>query len=328
MMPPARVMADYTSDLGGAMTAEASAIYEPMCAMGWIGCRPDDHRLAIQPGVPIPDGWRDTVISRQLPCGIAVEVDRRGFAIYDFDAWHPGVANPAGTARIRTLAEASETAKPALVSRLRVINGHLALLHGAAMSRHDESPAIMRVQVADLYYFDYPDESATGYWFRSFGDVLPSTVTRADRLRLGTIPAPTFYTSLEWLDTVIAGGALIEFDLLNQTQSAIATHDYALAVTAAWTVCELRIRSLATACGARSDDRVFQLCKALRDHGEISKELAERLDRLRRGRNKWLHSGDEPSEAVALEGLALATKLLRKLVPGLATRATGGLVIL
>ena len=224
---------------------EASAIYEPMRPMGWIGKQPSDHELVRKPGTPIPDGWYEVVVNRQLVCGIQVTVERRGFAIYDFAAWRPGVAHPPAVPA-RTIGQASQTAKPSLIWRLRAMNSHLTLLHAAAMSRHDESPSVTRVHATDLYRFDYPKEGDVGTWYRPLEDDLPTTVTVGDRARFGVMPIETFDLSLDWLDAVVADGALIEFDLLNQTQAALATYDYALAVVAGWTVCELRVRALSS----------------------------------------------------------------------------------
>jgi hypothetical protein len=306
---------------------EASAIYEPMRPMGWIGQEPTDHELAWKPGVPIPRGWCEVVVSRRLSCGVQITVERRGFANYDFAGWPLGVAHPPDTP-VRTLGQVSQAAKPALIWRLRTMNSHLTLLHAAAMSRHDESPSVARVHATDLYRFDYPNEGGVGIWYRPLEDELPTAVTVADRARFGVMPIETFDLSLDWLDAVVANDALIEFDLLNQTQAALATHDYALAVVAGWTVCELRVRALGSGVHGGTAQKVSKVCEALRQYGLLSEPLVRRLNGLRDCRNRWLHSGVEPGEEVALEAVRLTTELLRFAVPDLTLRAVRGLLIL
>jgi hypothetical protein len=309
------------------MDEESSAIYEPLRAMGWIGLAPADRELAWKPGTAIPGDWYDVVIRHPLACGIQITVERRGFAVYDFAGWLPGVAHPHGVP-IRKFGQMSEAAKPALVSRLRVINSHLALLHSAAMFRHNESPFVTRVHSTDLYRFDYPDVGGEGFWYRPLEDVLPNMVTVADRARFGVMPTETFELSLKWLDAVVGSGSLVEFDLLNAAQSATATHDYALAVVAGWTVCELRVRALGSRTPGGMVREVSKVCAALRQHGVLSEILTTRLSNLRVNRNKWLHSGIEPSEAAALEAVRLATELLRSVVPDLTITTARGLLIL
>jgi hypothetical protein len=221
---------------------EASAIYEPMLSAGWIGDIPPDRDLVHDAGAPVPGHWTDVVVRRRLQCGIELTVQRRGFAIYV--DWVPGMVRPPGTPGILTYAELSMTAKPALIQRLRVINSHLTLIHAASMSCDDTSPPVMRVNYRDLYAFDYPDEGGPGYWYRYMVGTLGDVVTRIERRRIGNTPIATFDLSCDWLDTVIRMDALIEFDLLNQTQVAAASHDYALAVIAGWTICEIGLRRL------------------------------------------------------------------------------------
>jgi hypothetical protein len=124
------------NDVVGPLMEQASAIYEPMALMGWIGAEPANRRLAWKPGAAVPSDWSDVVLLRQLACGLIVTAERRGFTIYDFARWRPGVPRYAGSTgglRFRTVKDGSQARKPALVSRLRVIDSHLTLLHAAAM---------------------------------------------------------------------------------------------------------------------------------------------------------------------------------------------------
>lgn len=320
---PSRVQLDGRMD-------ETSAIHEPMLAVGWIGNRPVDHEIAWQDGTPIPAHWREVVVDRRLACGIAVRVERCGFAIYDFAGWRPGVANPPGLPAIRTFGQSSEAAKPALIARLRVINSHLTLLHAAAMARADESPRVTRVHERDLYRFDYPDEGGDGYWYQPLGGTVRDVVNPTDRHRYGVMPLDTFELALDWLDDVVAARAIIVFDLLNHAQAALVTHDYGLAVTAGWTVCELQARALANSSGLNvaPDAHANTVCGALETAGVLPAGLAPRLAALRQRRNKWLHNGQEPNEVTALDAVELATAMLRPIVPNLTTRAMRGLLYL
>lgn len=229
-----------------------------------------------------------------------------------------------------TVGALSEAAKPALIARLRLANSLLTLLHAASMARANESPRVVRVHERDLYRFDYPDESDEGYWYHPLGGVLPEAVTAADHHRSGVIPTSTVDLALDWLDMVVSDDALVPFDLLNQTQAALVTHDYGLAVVAGWTVCELQVRDQARSAGLQLSSRtpVDTVCSELEKRGLLPKGLAPRLATLRRRRNKWLHSGIEPDEATALEAVHLATAMLRSVIPDLTTRAMRGLVIL
>lgn len=228
----------------------ASAHYGPLLAMGWIGDRPEDNELAFEVRSQIPTLWCDVVVDRRLRCRINVCVERRGFAVYDFEEWTPGKVTPVPAAtgkagRFWTFGEYSEGAKPALVQRLRVMNAHLTLVHAAAVHLKSEHLLVARLHERDLYRFDYPEESAEGYWYRPLGRRLPDRVTELERIRTGVVDASTLELSLDWLDTVVVEGALVEFDLLNQAQVAARAHDYPLAVVAGWTVCELRVRRIA-----------------------------------------------------------------------------------
>jgi hypothetical protein len=197
------------------------------------------------------------------------------------------------------------------------------------MLRLNESPAVVRVHERDLYRHDYPEGPGDGYWYRKLSGTLPTHITIADRQRFGSLPINMFEESLEWLEQVIQADALIEFDLLNQIQEALATHDYALAVVAGWTICELRARALArVAPRVKGENNISKVCEALVNAGLMDRALFSRLDRLRSGRNKWLHNGVEPSEEIALEALLSSTELLKCFVPKLITRAGGGIVLL
>ena len=309
--------------------SESSAIYEPMLTIGWVGQRPADHQLAWQDGTPIPAAWREVVVQRQLGCGVVVAMECQGFTILDCSKWPPGVAHH-GLRAMFTVGALSEAAKPALIARLRLANSLLTLLHAASMARANQSPRVVRVHERDLYRFDYPDESDEGYWYHPLGGVLPEVVTAADHHRSGVISTSTVDLALDWLDMVVSADALVPFDLLNQTQAALVTHDYGLAVVAGWTVCELQVRALARTNGLRrlSTDRIAKVCSELEERDLLPKELAPRLATLRQRRNDWLHTGVEPDEATALEAVGLATAMLRSVIPGLTTRAMRGLVIL
>jgi hypothetical protein len=230
-----------------------------------------------------------------------------------------------------TVGELSEAAKPALIARLRLANSLLTLLHAASMAKSNESPRVARVHDRDLYRFDYPDESDEGYWYHPLGGVLPEVVTAAEHHRSGVIPTSTVDLALDWLDKVVSEDALVPFDLLNQTQAALVTHDYGLSVVAGWTVCELRARARARTNGLRrlsTDRSIAKVCSELEERDLLPKELAPGLATLRQRRNDWLHTGVEPDEATALEAVGLATAMLRSVIPALTTRAMRGLVIL
>lgn len=307
---------------------ESSAIYEPMLAIGWIGSRPADAALVVRLGAPIPTEWQRRVVHRSLRSGIVVSAQQRGLTVYDFSGWAPGLATVPGTGSFRTVEAVSEAAKPALVQRLRVINAHLSLLHAVAMFRHNESPTVVRAHERDLYRFDYPDDDGAGSWFLPLGGALPTTVTRVERQRFGHLSVAAFEESADWLDLVIAADTLIEFDLLNQAQAAAATHDYALAVVAGWTVCELRLRALTPPRLKQQKSTISTLCRVLVQQGLVTSDLQSRLDVLRRHRNSWLHGGRAPNEEAAITSVALSTELLRAVVPDLTTRTPQGPLIL
>ncbi|MCA1709295.1 MAG: hypothetical protein LC808_40860 [Actinobacteria bacterium] len=315
------------------MAVITSAIYDPMIPMGWIGADPADRELVSHPGTPVPSDWCDVVVNHRLTCGIAVTAQRRGFTIYDFAGWPPGrPAPPAparpGRVRLRTLGESSRAAKPALVQRLRVINSHLTLLHAASMSSANTSPTVLRAGERDLFRHDVTDDG-DDYWYQPAGPGVVDVVTVTDRHRFGVMAATTFVEALNWLDQVIAAEALVSFDLLNQAQTAVSTHDYPLAVVAAWTVCELRTRALAHGLhGIGPQSKSVAVCAALGNAGLLPASLVARLDTVRRRRNAWLHSGTEPTESDAIEAMQAATELLRGIVPQLLLRPTSSLLIL
>ncbi len=217
-----------------------------------------------------------------------------------------------GLPPIFTVEELSEAAKPALIVRLRLVNSLLTLLHAAAMAESNESPRVVRVHERDLYRFDYPDEGG-GYWYQPLGGALPEVVTAVDCHRSGVISTSTVDLALDWLDMVVSAGALVLFDLLNQTQAALVTHDYALSVIAGWTVCELQARARARTAGLGLSSRsnADTVCSQLEARSLLPAGMARRLTTLRQRRNKWLHEGIEPDETTALEAVGLATVMLR-----------------
>jgi hypothetical protein len=226
---------------------------------------------------------------------------------------------------LQTISKISEASRPALVWRLRVINTHLIIMHAATMFRHNQSPLVTRVNAFDLYSYEYPDENGDkGRWYRSFGVALPEVVTLADRQRVGVMPTTTFSLSLEWLQAVVENNALIEFDLLNQAQVALSTHDYALTVVAGWTICELRINRLTSQLSVKSTSKASEKVKVLHQHGLLSQAQVDLLDDVRKCRNGWLHSGNEPPEAVAANAVIIAAELLREVVPDLVIRPPTG----
>jgi hypothetical protein len=305
---------------------QASAIYESTFPMGWIGARPADYDLVSELGEKIPNGWREVVIDRNLACGIKITAEVRGLTAYDFSGWRQGVAEPVPDQRhIITIGQVMEASKPAMIWRLRVINSHQTLLHAAAMFHRNESPLVTRVNAFDLYSFEYPDDCGGGTWYGPLGEMLPSAITLADRRRIGVMPITTFELSLDWLQAVVERGALIEVDLLNQAQAALATHDYALAVVAGWTICELRISRLSQLPGKESAKKKIE---ALRQSGVIAEALADRLHGLRNHRNNWLHSGKEPDQGTASEAALLAAQLLRTVIPDLNIRPPMDWVVL
>lgn len=307
---------------------QVSAIYEPMISMGWVGGAPADRERAWEPGIPIPSEWTDITVAHRLRCGLEVTAQRNGFTIYDFAAWPPGV--PDHGKAIRTMGEHSRASKPALVQRLRVINTHLTLLHAAAMSAANESPAVTRVGERDLFRQDV-DETGQHHWYRPLGADVSAAVSVIDRHRSGDMPVSTFVAALDDIDRVIADNVLIDFDLLNRAQTSVSTHDYPLAVVAGWTVCELRLRALARAAALPRkvrDGTIDGICTALAHAGATTAAFAGRLVAIRRRRNAWLHNGAEPSEAEAVEAMQLAVELLRSTVPTLSLRPTSHLLIL
>ena len=126
----------------GASMEQASAIYDPMIPMAGSAANPPT------------DSWYGSPASRCRRTGPMSSsrtpfrvrhrgvAQRGGFTVYEFAGWPPGVT--VHRRPIRTVREGSRAAKPALVQRLRVINTHLTLLHGAAMSAASESPTVQK----------------------------------------------------------------------------------------------------------------------------------------------------------------------------------------
>ncbi|MGC5021406.1 hypothetical protein [Micromonospora sp. DT47] len=305
------------------------AIYEQVLPMGWIGDRPDDHRLARQIGTAMPDSWQQVVVDRKLRCGVTVTIERRGFTVYNVRGWPTGMPNY-DPGWYRTAGRAAEAELPALVQRLRLVNAHLSLLHCAAMFHDNESPSVLRVRASDLYRYERSDDGVDGRWFvrgQAQRPVIgPSEGTR-DNASLGLAVAET---SLDWLDAVVANDALVDFDRLNQAQDALGTHDFSTALGALWQICESRLHKLALQAQLRVNPRirVSDLCKLLERHQLLATDLKSRLDSVREERNGLIHRGVEPSTQTAEECLDLATELLKAVVPNLAARAPHHLFLL
>ena len=69
------------------------------------------------------------------------------------------------------------------------------------------------------------------------------------------------------------------------------------------------------------------MTETLRKDGRIQPATATCLNAIRDRRNKWLHSGIEPSEADAVEAMDLAANLLSSVVP-VRLRPTSTIIIL
>ena len=312
---------------------EASGIYEPMLTHGWIGPRPDDYRLALKVGNPVPKAWCNEIVNEDLNFGVRVTAQRRGFVVYDFADWQPGVAN--SKRGIRTLSEASADSAPALIHRLRVLNAHQILFHAATLFTTGETLPATRIASRDLYKWDLYDGEEE-YWYSSAGALL-DTIVPADRLRTDSVPIAAFKLSLEWLDLAARADSLIEFDLLSQAHVAVSTHDRASAVVAAWTICELSLNHLNNdlpqplpPTGRHTTPNAKRLIDHLERAGRLDPDVKRRLKAACDERDTWLHAGHEPTGDAALEALDLAIVMLRlrQIVADLAARPTSQLVIL
>ncbi|MEU8158769.1 hypothetical protein [Micromonospora parva] len=305
------------------------AIYEQMLPMGWFGDRPDDHRLARQIGATMPDSWQHIVVDRQLGCGVTVTMERRGFTVYNVRGWPAGMPSYA-PGWYRTAGRAAEAELPALVQRLRLVNTHMSLLHCAAMFHDNESPSVLRVRASDLYRYERSDDGVGGMWFGR-GQAQRPVIGPAEAIRDNSpLGLAAVETSLDWLDAVVANDALVDFDRLNQGQDALGTHDFSTALGVLWQICESRLHKLAVQGQLKVDPRikVSDLCKLLERHQLLATDLKRRLDVVREERNGLIHRGVEPSAQTAEECLDLATKLLKSVVPNLATRAPHHLFLL
>jgi hypothetical protein len=306
------------------------AIYEAMFPIGWIGKMPSSVRT-IMLNDPIPDDWKDVVVARQLTCGINIEAQRRGFVIYDFSAWPPGIVRPS-RAPIR-LGDVSDDAKKALIQRLRLINSHLMLLHAASMHDGHGSPVVLRVERRDLYHQDADDEG-NSFWFGLTGPIA-SSWTRVESNRCNdSLPTSTFELALGWLDAIVKLEAINEFDLLSQAFTAVWNHDYPLALITSWSICERRINALCVKGQiplTRPRDGGFVPVKTLMNElaaaGTLTGNVQRQLDKVRESRNIWIHGGPEPDETLARNALESATLLLRDLLPGLDLRAPHAFVL-
>jgi hypothetical protein len=301
--------------------------------MGWIGERPDDHRLVREVGAPIPAPWQDVVVDRKLQCGVRVTMERCGFVEYDVQDWAPGLSKkPAGQ-----LGETSAAALPTLVQRLRLVNAHLALLHCAvAMHHENESVPVIRVRKDDLYSYGGIDDSPDFAWFGPNGPrreyVTPVERERAaDWLTLAMVD-----TSLDRLDAVVANDALFDLDQLNLGLDALGTHDFNTALGAFWYICESRLRKLASAHGFQYGTKkdgtprspmISEVVKDLEAAGLIGSKQKDGLDDVREGRNALLHAGTEADQSMTDKCLALATELLARIAPGLKARTPRPLFI-
>ncbi|GAB3852688.1 hypothetical protein ACFPIJ_64235 [Dactylosporangium cerinum] len=314
------------------MSSYEFGVYEQVLPMGWIGERPEDHRLVRQVGAPIPAAWRDVVVDRKLQCGVRVTMERCGFIEYDVEDWAPGLSNkPTGYLR-----ETSAAALPALVQRLRLVNAHLALLHCAvAMHHENESVPVRRVRKDDLYTFAGIEDSPDFAWFGSDGPRQES-VTPAERERAAEwLTLEMAETSLDWLDAVVAAGALFDLDQLSLGLDALGTHDFNTALGAFWYICESRLRKLASAHGLRylkkdgteRSPMISEVIKDLEAAGLIGPKQREGLDEVREGRNALLHAGTESGQSMTDKCLALATELLAGVAAGLRARTPRPLFI-
>lgn len=305
------------------------AIYEQVLPMGWFGDRPNDYRLVWQIGAPIPDSWRRIVVDRKLACGVSVTIERRGFTVYNARHWPDGMPSY-DPGWYHTAGRPAEAELPALVQRLRLVNAHLSLLHCAAMFHDNESPLVLRVRASDLYRYEHSDDGVDGVWYAQ-GQPQPAHIGAEEGRRMNAaLGVAVVETSLNWLDTVVAKDALVDFDRLNQAQDALGTHDFSTALGALWQICESRLRRLAFQHQLRVKDRigVGDLCERLAQSQLLATDLKSRLDIVRGERNGLIHRGVEPSGPTTHECLDLATELLKSVVPNLATRAPRHLFLL
>lgn len=292
-----------------------------MVAMGFLGGRPSEEaEWVVVAGSPVPASWQEEVVSRSVHAGVSVTANRRGFVCFDFEGWRPGRVGAGGA---RTMREWSEVARPVLIQRLRLMNAHLTLVHAAAAHRSGENAPVRRVRESDVYTPEMTDEGERYWLCPRLGPYPEREVQEWEvRTRQGfELPKSTLETALDWLDVALVNGdLLIPLDLMNQAQVAATGHDYALAVVAGWTVCELQIRAFARSVGSSAKGTADDVAQKLEGRGHLTAQEATKLASVRRKRNKWLHKGVEPAADDASGAIAIAAEQLERALPNFTIR--------
>lgn len=214
--------------------------------------------------------------------------------------------------------------------RVRMINGFSYCLHVARITEENHGMVGFRVNHADLLQFADNGFGVSGPAVSRL-PMLPGIGFSVAFGRGEIIPETTIDAAASLLDSIMLhdfGKALELITLANDALVSYKAHDFSAALVTAWTICEALLEHYwRTYIGDSSTQPVSRkrldkltgrdftasvISEILELAQVIDPELLELLDRIRKGRNGWMHSIKSPDREMVADSLVLVTRMLEQ----------------
>lgn len=258
---------------------------------------PDDSGSQLR----IRRSYWDVVYHRTSADGLELTGRRQGLFHFSFIDGHPGWIDP--------------NYPPQTGLPLDAIQVHAAYANCFALCYHS---ALQSIHNADLgYFFVGPRD-----FFHIRGGAHP--VGAGPRHRLAGYSEeslPVGLTGIEVLDTAFAsfeefhkhGISVVHIAaMLNQAAYSLQWHNLNICLTIAWTVSEVLLGKIwSDLTGRRADGTAATMTKDLIAANAIPHELGGELNQVRKARNAWLHTADEPNVEAARLAVVTAQEMTR-----------------
>jgi hypothetical protein len=265
-----------------------------------------------------------------LGSGVRVGATVGGMLTLDFAAF------PSALAPSEDAGPNFEAQIAAMRVRVQVANALALSIHSATLELDKLATGGFRVTHEDLMHFH---SSLSGFSGGAGLPLVPGEGYLMPRLRTGCCREEVLLRASELLEDVLSSvdpEALNLINLLNHGLIACRGHDFDLAVVTAWSVCERVMgQLLLTYAEAQASAHSLPLNRDRRNNwnrlnaatttevlalaGQVPPDLEERVSRIRKVRNAWIHGGDPVSYGMATESVMLAATLLER-YQGLAFR--------
>lgn len=290
----------------------------------WLVSEPEDNPHLLNPHTQT---FFNKVIEYQSGAGIGITGHQGGFFKFNFHGFAPAISQ--NTEEHHSFEEAVRVAS----ERVLVMNSFCFCLHSGRLKSDLFDSATTLVSTKDIVNFR---EDGSGFG----GDGMSKLplMNSAPEFYTGVISRASCEQAFSLLDKMLRfneQGAVQLSALLNESVAAYKQHNYSLAVSTSWTVCEVLISriwsdyiSTDPATGqARSLNRerrenlqnsrdftASTIAEVLNLAGRLPEDTFKKLRDVRKNRNSWLHSMKRPSRETAFLGVSTAAELLGEMI--------------